>query len=211
MRLRIDLHIHSVHSGDSYIGIDDAIRRCREEELDGFAITDHDILTQVNSSKIDGTDLIVIPGIEVSSQGGHILALDVSEQIPRDLAVSETIDNIHEQDAIAIIAHPYSIFKSWINYKEISEGEFDAVEVANACQLPYDFMLKKNTSLAERMGLPQTGGSDAHIPRVIGRAFTVFEAKTRDVEGVLHALRKGNTEAVGRGITLAERLKLVKN
>jgi predicted metal-dependent phosphoesterase TrpH len=211
LKLHIDLHIHSLNSGDSFISLDDAIRRCREEKLDGFAITDHDALTSVPSSKLRGQGIFAIRGMEVTALGAHILALDVSEPVQPGLSMEETVDRIHAQGGIAIVAHPYSILKTWVNSQEVEKAGFDAVEVANAAQFPYGYMLKRNTGLAERLELPQTGGSDAHIPRTIGRAYTIFEAETRDVEGALHALRDGDTEARGRGITLAERMKLVKN
>jgi predicted metal-dependent phosphoesterase TrpH len=211
LRLRIDLHVHSANSHDSYINIDDAVRRCREEELDGFALTDHDAMAEFPSGKAEGSGLVFIPGVEVSADGAHVLAFDINEKVPMGLPIPETVDRIHDQGGIAIIAHPYSVFRTWVSGREIEEARFDGVEVANASQFPYGWMLSKNTALAERLGLPGTGGSDAHIPRIIGRAFTILEAETRDVEGVLRALRKGDAEARGRGITLAERLKIVKD
>ncbi|MDH5200818.1 MAG: CehA/McbA family metallohydrolase [Candidatus Bathyarchaeota archaeon] len=211
MRLRIDLHVHTVKSGDSYITLEDAIRRCREDGLDGFAVTDHDTMTGIPDRIENESGLIVIPGTEITSSRVHIIAFDIDEEIPKDLSVSEIVDGIHDQGGIAIIAHPYSLFRTWVNPREIEEASFDCVEVANAYQFPYGWMLAKNTDLAERLGLPMTGGSDAHIPRIIGRALTILEAETRDAEGALGALREGRTEATGRGITLSERLKLVRD
>ena len=211
MRLRIDLHVHSVHSGDSHVTFDDAIRRCREEGLDGFAVTDHDVLTIIPKTVVEASGLVVVPGMEVSARGAHILALDVGELVDKDLPLPETVDRIHGQGGIAIIAHPYSVFRTWVDAREVEEASFDCVEVANAHQFPYGWMLGRNTTLAERLGLPKTGGSDAHIPRTVGRAYTMLEAETGDVDGVIRALREGKTEATGRGITLAERLKLVRD
>jgi predicted metal-dependent phosphoesterase TrpH len=211
LRLRIDLHVHTVCSGDSYITLEDAIRRCREDGLDGFAVTDHDTMTKIPNDLEKEGGLIVIPGVEITAKGAHVIAFDIDDEIPKDLSVSETVDGIHDQGGIAIIAHPYSLFRTWVNLREIEEASFDCVEVANAYQFPYGWMLAKNTDLAERLGLPVTGGSDAHIPRTIGRALTILEADTRDTEGALGALREERTEATGRGITLSERLKLVRD
>jgi predicted metal-dependent phosphoesterase TrpH len=149
--------------------------------------------------------------MEVSARGAHILAFDINEPIKSDLGIAETVDEIHAQGGIAIIAHPYSIFRTWVNLGEIFEARFDCVEVANAYQFPYDMMLKKNKHLAEKLNLPITGGSDAHIPRTVGRAYTILEANERTADGIYLALRKGDTEARGRGISLSERFKLVKN
>jgi predicted metal-dependent phosphoesterase TrpH len=208
MRLRLDLHLHTTKSIDSTVVLRDAVHRCGEEGLDGFAVTDHDILADVPNEFSENSGIIIIPGMEVSADGAHILAFDIEEPIPPMLSVPESVDLIHDQGGIAIIAHPYSVFRAWVNSREIEEAGFDCVEVANAAQFPYGWMLSKNTALARKLGLPETGGSDAHIPRTIGRAYTVLESDTRDREGILRALRRGETSAEGRGISILERLKL---
>ena len=210
MRLRIDLHVHTRDSLDSHISLDDAARRCREEDLDGFAVTNHDFFSDIPSSWLKKTDLVILRGMEVSARGAHILALDINEEVDMGLGIRETVEKIHEQGGLAIIAHPYSVLRTWVNRREIEAAGFDLVEVANAYQFPYVWMLERNTRLAQKLGLPQTGGSDAHIPRTVGRAYTVLEVDERSEEGVLEALRKGKTKAEGRGISLAERLKLDK-
>ena len=207
LKLRVDLHVHSVNSGDSRVSLEVAVERCRTIGLDGLAITDHDFLTQIPGS-LSVDDLIVFSGMEVSARGAHILAFDIGEEVPPGLSIAETVSRIHELGGIAVIAHPYSVFRTWVNAGEIRRAGFDAVEVANAYQFPYGWMLEKNRGLAEELGLPQTGGSDAHIPATIGRAYTVFEVETGDVDGVLSALRRGRVEAAGSGVTLAERLRL---
>jgi hypothetical protein len=210
MRLRIDLHVHTHESRDSYVSVVDAVRRCLEEGLDGFAITNHDFLSEPPESALERDDLIVINGVEVSAKRAHVLAFNISETVEIGLSVPDTVERIHGQGGVAIIAHPYSTLRTWVNKREIEAAGFDLVEVANAYQFPYGWMLERNTRLAEELGLPQTGGSDAHIPRTVGRAYTVLEVDERSEEGVLEALRKGRTRAEGRGISLAERLKLDK-
>jgi predicted metal-dependent phosphoesterase TrpH len=207
LKLRVDLHVHSAKSVDSHVSLDEAVERCRMSGLDGLAITDHDLLTRIPGSLLVD-DLILFSGVEISARGAHILAFDISEEVPPDLSITETVSRVHELGGIAVIAHPYSVFRTWVKADEIRGAGFDAVEVANAYQFPYGWMLEKNRGLAEELGLPQTGGSDAHIPGTIGRAYTVFEAETSDVDGILSALLRGKTEAAGSGVTLAERLRL---
>ncbi|KYH38282.1 MAG: putative metal-dependent phosphoesterase, PHP family, partial [Candidatus Bathyarchaeota archaeon B23] len=110
---------------------------------------------------------------------------------------------------VSVIAHPYSPPKSWIDGGELEGVGLDAVEVANSTQIPYGWMLGRNRRLAERLGLPETGGSDAHAPWVIGLAYTVVEAEAVDVDAVLKAIRRGRTEAWGRGLRPLERLRLL--
>ena len=210
MRLRLDLHLHTTVSRDSSVEIDDAIRRCREEDFDGFAVTDHDALARIPREISEDSDLIIMPGMEVSARGAHILAYSIQDPVPMSLSISETVKRIHKQGGIAVLAHPYSLFRSWVNEEEVKEASFDAVEVINAYQFPLGYTLRKSKKLAEKLGLPVTGGSDAHIPRVVGRAYTVVDADTRDREGVLRALRAGRTSAEGRGISISERLKIIR-
>jgi len=206
----LDLHIHTTKSVDSSVRLEDAVRRVKDHDLDGFAVTDHDFLAEIPGDLSENSGLIVIPGMEVSAYGGHVLAFDIQEPIPMKLPLLETVDRIHAQGGIAIIAHPFSVFRTWVDSTEIEGSGFDCVEVINAHQFPFGYTLEKNRGLAEKLGLPQTGGSDAHTPRTIGRAYTIFESDSRDIEGVLDALREGKTRAEGRGVSLVERLKLVK-
>jgi len=157
---------------------------------------------------LEASDMVILEGEEVTARGAHILAFDIEEEILPGLSIQETVEIIHEQGGFAVIAHPYSIFRTWVGFREIQGAGFNAVEVANAAQFPYGMMLKKNEDLAERLGLPKTGGSDAHIPRTVGRCYTIFKAESRDVDGVLSALRSGRTEVKGKGITLSERFKI---
>jgi len=119
MRLRIDLHVHTRDSGDSYVTVEDAARRCREESLDGFAVTNHDFLYETPISTLGINDLVVLPGMEVSARGAHILALDINEQVEMGLGIPETVERIHGQGGLAIIAHPYSVLRTWVNRQEI--------------------------------------------------------------------------------------------
>ena len=207
LRLRIDLHVHTKHSHDCATSVDEALRRCAAQGLDGIAITDHDAIGGVAEALERRGSLIVVPGVEVSARGAHILALNASELVPAGLPLAETVDRIRCQGALAVIAHPYFTLKTWVNGREVEEAGFNAVEVANAAQFPYWWMLRKNSELAERLGLPRTGGSDAHIPETVGRAYTVVEADSREVEDVIRAIERGRTEPRGSGITLHERLK----
>lgn len=211
MRLRLDLHVHTAHSPDSHTSIDRVIKRCEEIGLNGFAVTDHDTIAGISEAQKKGDNIVVIPGVEISAKGAHILAYDISEPIPSNLSISDTVDRIHEQDAVAVIAHPYSLFRTWIKKRELEDVGFNAIEVANAAQFPYRWMLEKNINLAEKLGLPQIGGSDAHNPLFVGRAHTIVETDSHEIRDILQAIKKGDTEAVGRGITISERLKNLIN
>lgn len=209
MQLKIDLHIHTIYSKDSNITFDALISRCHELGLDGFAVCDHDNFTEIPYRIGEDNDLIIIPSIEVSAKRAHILAYDIDKAIIPNLTIQDTVKQIHMQNGIAVLAHPYSIFRSWVNHSEVIRANFDLIEVANAYQFPYKMMLNFNRKLAEKLNLPMTGGSDAHKVSTIGKVYTIIESKTKDIVGVLQAIRDGKTQPVGMGISLSDRLKML--
>lgn len=207
MKLRLDLHIHTTHSRDSSLTVDETILRCKAAGLDGFALTNHDTLSGVSEAAEKADSLIVIPGMEVTAQRGHILAIDISEPIPAGLSMAETVELIQGQGAVAVFAHPYAVLRTWVDRGEIKAAGFNAIEVANAAQFPYGYMVRWNTALAERLGLPKTGGSDAHNPEMVGQAYTIVEVNSTEVEDILSSIKRGRTWAWGRGISPFQRLR----
>ena len=212
MKLRIDLHVHTVYSRDSLIEIGDLVPGCRASGLHGVAVTDHGTLEGGLRAAENCGDIVVIPGMEIETRRGHILALNVAEPVAGDLGFARTIERIHELGGVAVFAHPFSLLKPlsllrlMLYVDALRSSSPDAVEVANAASFPYSRMLGISTTLAERHNLPMTGGSDAHIPQTIGRSYTVLDSDSREVSDIIEAVREGRTEVGGGGITLRERL-----
>ena len=175
--------------------------------LDGFAVTDHDTVKGVPEVLKKGGELTIIPGLEVSARGAHILALDAREPISAGLSLAETVEKIRDQGAISVIAHPHSLIRSPPTDRELIDSKIEAVEAANSSHIPFDWLLRKNEALAKRLKLPVTGGSDAHIPEVVGRAFTIVETDSNEIDDVITSIRSGRTEASGKGITLMEKMR----
>ena len=55
-------------------------------------------------------ELEIIPGAEISSADGHIVALNIRKEVPEGLSAAATIDAIHELGGLAIPTHPYAYF-----------------------------------------------------------------------------------------------------
>ena len=140
------------------------------------------------------SDILVIPGVEVSSAEGHILAYNVNQEIPRDRTVEETIDLIHAQGGVAVAAHPYRVW-SGLGEKNIIGHKFDGIECQNGRSTTRGN--RKAVELAEEMKKPRTGGSDSHEPETIGKAYTVFPDECSDVDGVMKALLTGKATPEG--------------
>jgi predicted metal-dependent phosphoesterase TrpH len=205
MRLKIDLHVHSAYSVDSVTTIEQIIQQVQKQGLQGYALTDHDTMDGVKEAAEKSENSIFIPGIEVSTRNGHVILLDLTEPIAPHQSIGETVDQAHSQGATAIIAHPYGLPRSWVNVDKIKQVGLDAVEVANSAQIPYNYITNLNRKLALKLGLPQTGGSDSHIPETIGRAYTLIESKSTEVQDIIKAIKNGKTTPFGTGITVKER------
>jgi len=211
-QLRLDLHVHTVFSGDSINDLDDIIRYVKLRKLDGIAITDHNTVEGALSFQKAINKIIVIPGIEVSTSKGHILGLNVTEVIPKGLDPVETVDLIHEAGGIAVMAHPFAIHKHSLRENPISSKlKLDAIEVINSSVFPFYPLHLLSKRLASKLRLPQTGGSDSHFPETIGLAYTLINAQPR-IDNIILAIKKGRTEAKGRPIPITLRFKqLTKN
>ena len=132
-------------------------------------ITDHDsVAGGLAGRKVARgyKDFKVIPGAEVTSRSGHILAIGIENNVPTGLTVDETVERIHDLGGIAVASHPFS------SRVRPSLGEeclkTDGVEVFNATNRGHSN--SRALILAQARGRPRTAGSDAHWARTVGSA-----------------------------------------
>lgn len=203
LRLKIDLHVHTRYSYDSTITLDEIVAYSQKRGLDGVAITDHDVVEGALKLVQKVKELVVIPGVEVTTSRGHVLALNITRPIPTELSPLETIQMIHEAGGIAVAAHPTVFYKG---LRGQVNSNFDAVEVVNASAFPFFLSTYLSRKLALRLGLPQTAGSDAHYASEIGFAYTVVDAEP-EVDEIVHAIRNGATVPCGKPIPWKLRLE----
>jgi len=202
--LKIDLHVHTCYSYDAVTTLKEVGAYSKKRGLDGVAITDHDTLLGA-LRLIHKSKLIVIPGIEISALGGHVLALNITTPIPPKLSLSETVQRIHEAGGIAVAAHPTFVYKSTLSRQVTS---YDAIEVINSAAIPFQLFRCLNRKLATRLNLPQTAGSDSHYAPEIGAAYTVVKADP-DVDEIVQAIKGGRILPLGKPIPWRVRLRRV--
>ena len=203
MPLKIDLHVHTHYSYDSLITPEELVFYAKKHGLDSVAVTDHDRIDSALKIAKE-TDFPIIPGMEISSLNGHILALNIEELIPKKLSADESVDKIHEAGGIAVACHPITFFKESLGNK--TNSKFDAVEVINASAFPFNYSVKNSRKMASRLGIAQVAGSDAHYGPEIGCAYTLVDAEL-GVDEIIKAISKGLCQPFGRAIPLTTRLK----
>lgn len=201
--LKIDLHVHTNHS-DSISSVEEVLESARKKKLDGIAITDHNTMTAVTPAPERDHGLILIPGIEVKTEDGHLLVLGLKKPPSKGLSSIEVAEYARKEGCVVIIAHPNVPFRSF-NEDAIKKIKPDAIETYNA-KTPFSKgMIRRNVELAKRLGLPQTGGSDSHTPQTVGDMYTLVNAASRTVEDVLDAIRSGETIPAGKPSPIWER------
>ncbi|MEM3700854.1 MAG: CehA/McbA family metallohydrolase [Candidatus Bathyarchaeia archaeon] len=203
MKLKIDIHIHTNYSYDSITKPEEVVFYAQKRGLDGVAITDHDVIDCALKMAKE-TNFLIIPGIEISSLDGHVLALNIQESIQKGLSVDETVDKIHGLGGIAVACHPTSFFKGSLG--ERVSAKFDAVEVVNASAFPFKHSIKLGQRIASHFGIAQVGGSDAHYGPEIGYAYTIVNSEP-DAENIVKSISNGLCQPFGKAIPLITRLK----
>ncbi|MGD0070331.1 MAG: PHP domain-containing protein [Candidatus Bathyarchaeia archaeon] len=197
MQIKADLHVHTIYSKDSLITPKDLIYFAKKRGLDAVAVTDHNQLEGARKIAKE-TDFLIIPGMEVSSSDGHIVALNVQELIPKGLSAIETVERIHKAGGVAIACHPYVYFKGCLRNNVCAT--FDAIEVINARAFPFKSSVKKAEQTAKKLGLSRVAGTDAHYGPQIGYAYTVIEAAEPSVEAITKAIVDGHCQPFGEPV-----------
>lgn len=198
--LSVELHTHSSLSHDGRDPVELLLEQARAVGLDALAVTDHDELEASLRAAELAPDygLVGIPGMEVTCEAGHVLALGITEAIPPGLSFAETLDRIREQGGLAVVPHPFQESRHGVLDK-ISKKELataDAIEVYNS-RLLTGRSNRQAERFARRRGLPMTAGSDAHIAEMVGQAVTTVDADEASVSAILEAIRQGRTTVEG--------------
>lgn len=194
MTLSVDLHTHTrfFHGFPRFARAFDPFGArllagmARRRGLDAIATTNHDYYRDLG---IGDGPLTVVPGIEVTTTRGH--ALVVGPSPPKlteeeELTPEQVVDIAHDRDCAAIIPHPFR--NSTVRH---ADAAFDAVEINGKGTESFETVRR----FAHEHDLPLVGGSDAHYPVEVGRAFTRVDAAEATPGAIVEAIRDGRVEA----------------
>ena len=170
---RADLHIHTLAS-DGTSGIVEILDHVENQtELDVIAITDHERIDAAVAARTMARELghraEVIVGEEVSTLGGHLLALFVEERIRPLRSLRATILEVHEQGGLAIPAHPLVPYplcaQGFVLRRLLADPDprvhLDAIEAFNPTMLGRPWHGRVVRFAAEQR-LAAVGNSDPH-------------------------------------------------
>src|SRR5579859_7781312 len=198
-RGKADLHMHSTHSDGSGT-IEQILDHVQHAtDLDVIALTDHDVVEGALRARDLWTkgsyrfDFIV--GEEISTREGHLLALFIEKRIAPGLSMERSIDLVHEQGGLAIVAHPLNrVFRHSCQRRVLdrihasSDVWLDGIETWNAsfCGIGANRVAMHANRV--EYGWAEVGNSDAHTLNSIGRGCTWFEGQSAmDVRATIEA------------------------
>jgi len=205
-----DIHLHTdYYSGCSVISPEQLIQRAVQIRLDGIAITEHGIRWPNEKFEelkrlADPHGLVLINGQEVHTYSpkngmeGEFLVFGAKKSLGSDFTAQELVERVHGEGGILIAAHPYK----WSRHgrqryygagDRIYELKLDAIELYH----PHhdEESLQKVREAMDKLGLPGTGGSDAHQVHVIGSCLTVFANEVRSEEDFIREIQGGRIQA----------------
>ena len=206
----LDLHTHSVSSDDSRANVEQYVKwigvlRRKGHQIDGFVLTEHRKFDfDRDYSEIGAEhDVLILKGSELDTDLGHFLVYGVTEELTQRVNFSDVnldalklVDAAEETGAIAIPAHPgrfgIGLIEFTGNGRDFSR--LRAAERFNGSNRPGE--QERAEELISQLGLPSTGGSDAHLVSAIGKCMTRFDGDIASVQDLVAQLKNGNFEPV---------------
>lgn len=171
--VRVDLHSHTMWSGDSTTTPEEVESAVVESGLDVVCITDHHA---VNGAFELGGRLAcrVIVGEEMRTHAGEIIGLFLTERIPFGLPPADSAQAIRDQGGVVYIPHPFDPMRRNLAEPALQAitdaGLVDAIEVINA-KTSLASLNRRAAEFAEAHDLAAGAGSDAHVPLALGAAY----------------------------------------
>lgn len=204
--MKLDMHCHVKEGSiDSKVSLGEYIELLKEEGFDGMLITDHDTYKGYRHWKYEmkgkvHEDFVVLKGIEYDTcDAGHIICI-MPELVKmrllelRGLPVQVLIDFVHRHGGILGPAHPcgekylsFANTKKYFRSPEIIK-RFDFIEVFNACE-PNESN-EGAMKLARKYNKVGIGGSDAHRPDCVGKAYTELPERITCETELISLIRK---------------------
>jgi predicted metal-dependent phosphoesterase TrpH len=185
---------------------EDAVHEAARLGLDAVCLTEHHALWPRDELKRleEAAGILVLGGNEITTDQGDILVFGLRENVENVVPIAELRRRVEGDGGFMIAAHPFRGFLLFgvaqlgtdpalaASRRPVFE-HVDAIEVCNGRLTPGENDVAR--AVSEHLGLPGTGGSDAHDLKAIGHCITVFEETIRTEGELVEALRSGKFAA----------------
>ncbi len=195
--VRVDLHTHTMWSGDSTTTTDEVARAVIEAGLDVVAITDHQSIK--GAQALAGSlGCRVVVGAELKTHAGELIGLFLHEHIPGGLSPRQAASAIRDQGGLVYVPHPFDPMRRNLDQGALDDlvaaGLVDAIEVINA-KTSLRSLNQRARDYADTHGLAAGAGSDAHVPDALGAAYVEmpdFDGPGEFLAALSHAVAIGH-------------------
>ena len=183
---------------------DELIEAAQEAGLDGICLTEHDFFWGAGEAAELGQrhGFLVIPGIEVNTEHGHITVFGLDRFFYGMHRLEELAAMATSAGAVMIANHPY---RRQLPFERRQEGDWSealaraarnpayahatAIESYNGRGSPRENAFARE--LAESLGLRQVAASDSHERADVGTCATEFERPIQSADDLIAELRAG--------------------
>ncbi len=170
--VRVDMHSHTMWSGDSTTTPDEIAAAVTESGIDVLCITDHHAIE--GAVRLAGQlGCRVVVGEEMRTHAGELIGLFLTERIPAGLAPRAAAEAVRAQQGVVYVPHPFDPMRRNLHEAALADlcaaGLVDAIEVLNA-KTSLTSLNRRAAQWATDHDLAPGAGSDAHVPDAIGAA-----------------------------------------
>ena len=197
-------HVHSNNS-DGKNSVREILGEAIKKGIDLISITDHDTLNgsleAIEIVNEENLPITVIPGVEVSAKGCHLLIYGIKKEIDAGLEIVDAINEAKKFGGFVVLPHPFEFYRKGcirLRYFKL----VDAVEVFNA----KSYLNFLAGYFAKRYRKPMIAGSDAHSIYTIGYGLTLVYTNAKTDQEVFKAIVDGRVKIRGKRIPLKRRI-----
>ncbi|MCC6019595.1 MAG: PHP domain-containing protein [Candidatus Verstraetearchaeota archaeon] len=175
-----DFHVHVMYSRDSLLKPRKLVKVASRKRIEVLAVTNHNTMRgafeTIREAKESRSEIIIVPGVEISTNKGHVIGIFIQENISTKNYI-DVVDQIKGQDGLVMIPHP---LKKTQKFSKNEIIKADLLEVVNGRS-----NYKENElalGLGKRMNKPLVSGSDSHFSFELGRVMKLLPWKPNDLD-----------------------------
>lgn len=215
-----DFHVHSSESGDAPATLDEIVDLARGRGLDFIVLTEHNTISHVpriGARQATLTDLLLVPGAEVTTYGGHATAVGTTAYIDHRVGLggvtaTSIIDEVHARAGVFSVNHPaldlgdLCIGCAW-SHADTPWDQVDGIEIQTGnADLTAALFTPRTIALWDQQedaghALAAIGGSDDHragmetgsLPARIGSPTTMVLADALSEQAIRDGVFRGRT------------------